>query len=162
MRACEDQAWLIKGLTHNGQAIVPARLLLTIAGCESAFGQQREFVRTEKGYMPGGKYYKDAEHVRTLWKRWGVLASSSFGSFQIMFITAYELGFRDHPIELQKDDVGAYWAARLIQRRFVERFRAKTLAEVLDCYNSGYHKDQYIPTLYIDKGIRIYEELESY
>lgn len=147
--------------TKGGEPLMGARLLLTLAGLESDFGRLKDFVRMEKAYAPGGKYYNDSDVVRALWKKWGCLAASSYGTFQMMFVTAREIGFTEHPIELQKDTVCAYWATQLITQRFIKRFKASTLPELLDCYNSGYHKDAYLPSLYIEKGIRIYDDLSS-
>lgn len=148
----------LDGLKHDEQPVDGGRLLYTIAGLESTFGQRREFVRFEPGYGPGGYYYRNAEHVRELWHRYGVLAASSFGSFQVMFITAYELGFKGHPIDLQQDMLSAYWAARLIGDRFIARQKASSLREIFDAYNSGNWRDGVIPVNYVTKGVKLYGE----
>ncbi len=155
---CDVQGRNIVGLTHNDKPVDGGKMLYAISGCESNYGRLREFVRMEKGYAPGGTYFK-ADHVKDAWNRWGCLAASSYGSFQIMFIVALELGYSMHPIELQNDRIGAFWATKLITDRFMGRLKAKTLSDVLDCYNSGYHKDQFLPSLYIEKGIKLYNEL---
>jgi hypothetical protein len=67
--------------------------MLTIAGLESSFGQRRLFVRLEAGYAPGGRYYRDSKTVRERWYTYGCLAASSYGTFQLMYITAEELGY---------------------------------------------------------------------
>jgi hypothetical protein len=153
---CKEFGPVIQGLTHEGAPVDGARLMLTFSGLESNFGKLREFVRYEKGYAPGGTYYNNSEVLRADFRRFGCLASSSYGSFQIMFPTAKELGFKGHPIELQKDKVSGYWAMQLIVQRFIGRFKAKTLRDVLDAYNSGNHVDRHIPTVYIAKGIEFY------
>lgn len=145
----------VRGLTHQTHPVDGARLLWAISGCESDFGRQREFVRAEPAYLPGGKYF-GTQALAPHWHRWGVLASSSFGSFQILFVTAYELGFRGHPIDLQQDEIGAKWATRLITDRLIGRQGAATLAKVLDGYNSGTHRDGHVPAGYVAKGIRYY------
>jgi hypothetical protein len=156
---CKNFGVQIQGLTHKDQPVDGGRVLLTLAGLESNFGSLREFVRMESAYAPGGKYYNDDEELRRLFRRYGCLASSSFGTFQIMFKTAVELGYKDHPIKLQDDVICATWATELIVKRFIGRFRAKTLRDILDCYNSGFHGDKYIPTIYIEKGMEFYENL---
>ena len=104
---------------------------------------------------PGGLYYRRSAVVRGLWQQYGVLASSSLGTFQIMFVTAYELGFREHPILLQDNVVAATWAAKVVDRSIVRG--ATTLMEVLDSYNSGWHLDNNIPAAYIARGCAFYE-----
>ena len=161
IEVCVEQGKAITGLLHNDQPVNGGRLLLTLSALESNYGKLREFVRYEKGYAPGGKYFSDSETVRALYRKYGCLACSSFGTFQLMFVTARELGFTDHPIRLQEDRVCAYWATQLITQRFIKRLRAQSLKDILDCYNSGYHRDHYIPTKYIESGIQIYDELQS-
>ncbi len=158
---CSEFGKDIQGLSHEGSPVPGGRLLLTLAGLESNFGIQREFVRFEKGYAPGGKYFKDSPDLRALYRRWGGLACGSFGTFQIMFATAHELGFTGHPIELQQDMTSGFWVNKLINRRFIQRLQAKTLRDILDAYNSGAHVDRYIPTAYIAKGFDIYKSLQG-
>lgn len=157
LEACKKFGMTLDGcVTHNGAPVEGARMLWAIAGNESNWGALREYVREEKAYMPGGVYYRGSKAVRLEHQRYGVLASSSYGSFQLMYITATELGYRDHPILLQNDLICAKWATDLILKRFVKN-GAKTLADVLDSYNSGNHKDNIIPEEYIRKAVGFYE-----
>jgi hypothetical protein len=158
---CSSYGPLITGITHEGVAVPGRRLLLTIAGLESSFGEKREYVRMEAAFAPGGKYYKINEPLRALYSRYGCLAASSFGTFQVMFITATELGFTGKPWELQDDNVCAEWATKLITKRFIRGHGAKTLRDILDAYNSGAHADKYIPTIYIERGFKIYGQLST-
>ena len=158
---CERAGRELQGkVSHKGEPVKGSRLMLTIAGLESDFGRLREFVRMEPGYAPGGSYYNKSEEVRKQFRRWGCLASSSFGTFQIMFIVAHELGYHQHPIMLQEDSVSGYWASQLIQTRSIKR-GAKTLEDVLDSYNSGSFGDRNVPVAYIEKGIKIFEDLQG-
>lgn len=145
----------------DGEPINGTRLLLAIAGNESSFGARREFVRPEAAYAPGGHYYQTAAAVRALWTRWGVLAASSFGSWQVMFVTATELGFTGHPLLLQRDDVTAPLVEHLIRDRFIGREGAKTIRDVLDAYNSGNPTDRIVPTTYIADGVAHYRALAA-
>jgi hypothetical protein len=151
----------IQGISHDGLLVPGRRLLLTLAGMESAFGVQREYVRPEPGYMPGGGYYKKSPELRQEYKRYGVLAGSSFGTWQIMYMTAKELGFNGHPILLQGDDACCDFASKLIANRLIGRHKAKTLRDILDGYNSGNHFDQIVPQSYIDKGFTFYRDLQG-
>lgn len=145
-------------LSHGGQRVHGGRLLLTIAGLESSFGEQRLFVRYEPAYAPGGRYHNS--DVQKMWKIYGCLAASSFGTFQLMLPTARELGYTGHPIDLQKDSICAYWATQLILKRFIQTQGATTLEQVLDAYNSGTFRDSNVPA-YVDKGVHLYANLDS-
>lgn len=161
INVCMYNGETIKGLTHNGQKVHGGRLLLAIAGCESTFGRDRLHVRMEPGYAPDGHYYKSSKTVRDRWRTYGVLAASSYGSFQLMYIVAEELGFLGHPIDLQKDEICAYWATQLITRRFIARHGATQLSQVFDAYNSGNHKDHLFPAKYVKKAIELYDNLDN-
>lgn len=144
-------------VTHNGQPIDGPLLLWAISGNESGFGRMSQFARHEPAYMPNGIYYKRSPLLRSLWQLYGVLAACSFGAFQIMYVTAVEMGFKGHPIRLQQHDLCAQAAASLILKRFVQGHGATTLAQVLDSYNSGNSFDANIPEDYIRNGIKHYE-----
>jgi hypothetical protein len=149
-------ASLSQRILHKGQLCEGPLVLWAISGNESSFGHRRLFVRPESAYMPpSGLYYRRSATVRALWQQYGVLASSSLGTFQLMFVTAYELGFREHPIRLQDDEVAALWAAKVVDRSLVRG--ATTLTEVLDSYNTGWHRDSNIPAAYIERGCAWYE-----
>lgn len=156
--ACKEFGPQLNGcVTHDGQPVDGVRLLWAIAGNESSFGQQREFVKYEPGYLPSGYYYRNSIDIKGQFRRWGVLASSSFGSFQIMYQTAREVGYKDHPILLQNDKICAQWATTLILKRFVKAQHAETLRDIFDAYNSGNSHDSIVPQEYIDKAIQTYE-----
>ncbi len=161
IKICLSNGDTIKGLTHDGQKVHGGRLLLAIAGCESTFGRDRLHVRYEPGYGPDGHYYKSSQTVRDRWRTYGVLAASSYGSFQLMYIVAEEMGFSGHPIDLQKDEICAYWAAQLITRRFIKGQGATALAHIFDAYNSGSWRDHLSPAKYIAKGIELYNNLDN-
>jgi hypothetical protein len=161
LNTCLSNGDKIKGLTHNGEKVHGGRLLLAISGIESTYGKRRMFVRLEPSYAPGGRYYKNSSTVRDRWYSYGCLAASSYGAFQIMFITAQELGFTGHPIELQKDEACAYWATQLITERIIKRQGATTLEQVLDAYNSGNAKDNIVPVTYVRHGVELYNDLDN-
>src|SRR5512137_2437359 len=45
--------------------------------------------RLEKSYCPGGRYYSDR-----LWKLYGEDCAKSFSNWQLMYATAFEMGYR--------------------------------------------------------------------
>jgi hypothetical protein len=157
LEACRQEGVRLNGcVTHRTKPVDGATLLWAIAGSETNFGLKSEYVREEKAYMPGGYYYRNAGYIRTEQARWGVLACSSFGAFQIMYPLAYELGYREHPVLLQNDKICAKWAADAILKRFV-RQGCLTLTDLFDAYNTGSSRDMNVPEAYIAKGIGFYE-----
>lgn len=155
---CKAAGPTISGpLEHNGRPVVFSQMLWAIAGNESTFGKRSEFVKHEPAYLPGGTYYQRSKDLQQAYYRFGVLAGSSFGPFQIMYPTACELGFLGDPIELQSAEKSVIYVAKLISERFIKRQGAKTLSDVLDAYNSGSSRDAIVPQAYIDRGIHYYE-----
>lgn len=156
---CKEAGAQLAGLlTHKGQQVDGGLLLWAISGNESTFGRRREFVKHEPAYLPGGRYYMRSTALHASFIRYGVLAASSFGAFQMMYPTACELGFIGHPIALQDDDICADYAVKLIRHRIIGAQDAKTLRDALDAYNSGSWKDAVIPGKYIEDGIHFYEQ----
>lgn len=133
----------------------PYQILAAFAHNESYYGRYNK-PRVERVYSPGGYYFLRAEHVRLGWQRYGDDAAASWGSFQLLWVVAFELGFRGAPDELADDFVGLPWAIKLLNRRIVGR-GARTLAEMADAYNSGSFKDQNVPHEYIRRFLAAYE-----
>jgi hypothetical protein len=157
--ACDAFGASLTGIvTHDGQPVDGPLMLWAISGNESSFGRDREHVRVEPAYSPGGRYYLTSPELRDYYKRFGALACASLGSFQIMSITAKELGFCGNPADLMNDDVCAQWMSKLIAERFVKHQGATKLSEILDAYNSGSLRDKMIPVQYIRTGIFHYEQ----
>lgn len=143
-------------VTHESHPVNGPALLWAIAGTESTFGRDRLYARRERAYAPPrGKYYTD--QVRALYQQYGDLVPCSYGSFQVLYVTAWELGFRRHPIALQDEATCAQWAVTYIEQRALKR-GATTLADVLDAYNSGTHRDRIVPARYIADTIGHYRE----
>jgi hypothetical protein len=161
LNVCLAHGEKITGLSVGDEKVHGGRLLLTLAGLESNFGEQRLFVRFEPAYAPDGMYYNKSLVLRKLWFIYGALSASSFGAFQIMYATARELGFTGNPVLLQNDDICAQWATELITKRFIKAQGVKTLEQVLDAYNSGNAHDTNVPKAYVAKGLQIYNSLQS-
>lgn len=132
-----------------------AWLLGALAEVESTFGTNN-VPRYEKAYDEGGIYYRRSPEVRARHVRWGDWAHCSYSSFQVMFHTACELGFRGTPLDLWKDEVAIFWVIEFIRKRAIEK-GAKTLSEIFDAYNSGTHRDRIVPEEYIAKGLGNYQ-----
>jgi hypothetical protein len=135
----------------EGEPVDTARLLWALAGIESTYGRDREYCRIEPAYQPTGDVYRKSQALRDLWRRYGALAACSLGTWQMMAITARELGHSGHPIELQADAALVYLVVR-----YLERARPATLPDVFDAYNSGSCRDRIIPDAYIRSGLAAY------
>lgn len=159
LSACRNNGPLLDGqLTHNGEAVDGPTLLWAISGLESSHGRDRLHARQEPAYSPGGFLYVKSPALQALWKTYGTLAGCSFGSWQMMFQVARELGFKGEPHELQEDEVCCAMASVLILERLIRKQGAKTLIQVGDSYNSGDFRDRAIPAAYIRGLIALYEQ----
>ena len=124
------------------QEIIPpdlnaTALLTALAWQESLFGILGGRSRVEPGYRPKGAYYR--EHVLTLYDDFGDAAASSWSSWQVMYPTAWELGFRAYPWDLRDDGIAVAYVLRYIDRRAVQR-GAVTVEKIARAYNSGTHE----------------------
>mgnify|MGYP001563777809 CR=1 FL=1 len=126
--------------------INPVALLKALARQESTYGANAK-PRREKGYLPGGKYFNADQATR--YAKYGKDAGSSWGSFQILYPTAVELGFTGVPLQLGDDRVGIGFVMELLNRRILKRDKAQTIEQIADGYNSGTHRDKSIPNQYI-------------
>jgi hypothetical protein len=127
-------------------------LLHAIAQVETTHGARRLASKHEKGYCYGSTLYTgpNGAALREQSHTYGCLAHSSFGSFQIMFITAYEMGFRGDPVDLRDDTVCLPFVIEMINRRILGRYQRVTLTAFADAYNSGNPNDLNVPEDYID------------
>jgi hypothetical protein len=143
----------------TGKPIEGPRLLWAIAGNESSFGANCK-PRHELAYDWGGHYAKE-HHQADLLQLYGSDAACSWGPWQVMPCNA--LGFK--PTELGMELEKAATATVGYLKRFVLAGRqARTLKEVLDCYNSGTYRDAITPAVetYIERGlVHYFEEVIS-
>ena len=138
-------------------------LLWAIYKCER-YVEHAKFPRFEPAYAPDGIYFKNSELVRREYAKWGNWACCSYSDFQIMYITAVELGYDGPPLALDRDVMALPWVVKYLNDRAFAR-GAKTVEEVADAYNSGTHRNHYKPLEYIAKCRKYYdrklEELKS-
>jgi hypothetical protein len=127
--------------------------------CESSGGYDKS-PRFEPAYAPGGKYYKASELQRKLYEMYGKDASSSWSSFQIMFLIYHELGFTKTTPEKADDDNYSMPVAIKFFNKRIFRLNPKFLSQVGDAYNSGNFKDANVPTNYIKKLLDNYKLVE--
>lgn len=109
------------------------RLMWAISGAESSFGDNCA-PRHENAYDRGGYYYLHSNEEKRLVDRYGSIAASSFGPWQVMLVNAP--GYT--PDELEDNPEKCAQAFVIHMNNFVLDFRkAKTLEEVAQTYNSG-------------------------
>ena len=136
----------------TGNPIDGARLLWAIAGNESTFGDNCK-PRHEPAYDVGGVYYNRSSAVQATVKRWGPAAACSYGPWQVLLVNT-----QCSPEELGSDPTKACEAAVHYISTFVLGFRkARTLAQILDTYNSGNWRDANVPLKYIHDGTNYYQ-----
>lgn len=134
--------------------IDPVVLLCAISLNESSGGKWN-VPKHENAYAPGGVYYKKSVQVRELYGRYGALAACSWSSWQILYVTAVELGFKGSPLDLWNDSTAIEWVVKLLNARII-RTGKETLAQIADAFNSGNYLDGLVPREYIDKLKRHY------
>lgn len=131
----------------DGADLNPIALLGALAWQESSFGRDGGHCRREPAYRPGGRYFT-APHMQAIYAAFGDAGASSWSSFQLLYVCAWEVGCDLAPWALHDDAEALRWVIRYLDRS-VFREGARTVAEVADNYNSGSHKDKAVPVEYV-------------
>jgi hypothetical protein len=129
-----------------GSEVDPVKLLKALAWKESTYGQNTTPLK-EPAYCPGGRYFTDDQ--AQAWQQYGEAAACSYSSFQILYPTAVEMGYRDAPQGLDDDAEAIRWVVELLNRRVLGRDQARTVQQIGDAYNSGTSRDQRQPLVYM-------------
>jgi hypothetical protein len=155
----------------SGSDLDARAVLAAITWPETEWGRRLFASKSERAYMPGGKYF--VKHVISLHDRYGDAASSSWGPWQQLYVSAWETGFRGHPWELTDPHKACAAAVTLLNLRcfkwWVEaptpalRKVAEFVADVADFWNSGSFRDS-IPPLpdYVAKVESAYAEAAEF
>lgn len=146
------------------EAVSAISLMRAIADLETRAGERCWATRHEKSYCYGGPYYTGDgpggrpgdDVLRQLTWQWGCLAHESFGPWQVLFITAYEHGFRDDPIRLRDPMVSAEYLVKILNRRLFDKHPDATVERALDAWNSGNPYDANVPKEYVRDGLSYY------
>ena len=139
---------------HTPEGIDPAQLLAALAAVESSFGLNA-VPNHEPAYDEGGGYYRAAHHVRALHKTWGAWAACSYGPWQILFVTAWEMGFRGTPSELWSPSGCIEWVVRAMNARIFDK-GATSVEQTADAWNSGSFQDKIWPGGYVKQVMDAY------
>jgi hypothetical protein len=143
---------------HVDKSIIsPRAILKAIAHCETDYGARSYATLHEPAYCYGGLYYKASEDLRHASTLWGCQAHSSYGPWQVLYIVAYELGFRDDPILLREAHTSIDFVIRVLNRRVADRLADERPEDFFDAWNSGNPRDKIIPADYIQKALSFYK-----
>lgn len=144
-------------------------LLRAIAENETNGGERCFATRHEAGYCYGGPYYKGDgpggrpgdDVLRRLTWQWGCLAHESFGPWQVLYITAYEHGFRDDPARLRDPETSCQYVVGILNRRLFDAHKDATVEQALDLWNSGNPYDANVPVAYVADGMKQYRGMTT-
>src|SRR5262245_20296228 len=99
-------------LLHVPANINPAALIHAICQNETSGGPQALASMHGRAYCYGGSYFN--EELRALSRVWGCLAHSSWGPWQIMFITAHEHGYSGDPVGLRDPQTSGEYLVKIL------------------------------------------------
>lgn len=138
-------------------------VLATITYPETRWGQKYLASMCEDAYRPAwgprtaGRFYKSSQAVRDLHAKYGDAAASSWSAWQILYVTATEVGFTGHPWDLTDHGKACAAVVNLLNARCFNYWSkaptpelakpADTIDEVGDFWNSGSFRDS-IPPIY--------------
>lgn len=149
-RLCKDLAPIVTEAA--GLGLDAYALLYMLGGVESSFGIAQHQPRYEKVFSRSGRYGS-----RKLDKLFGDLAACSYGPWQIMFANARTVSPEVTPVGLMEPQVAGLVTAQFLNAQ-LKRFKPRTPTDVLDIWNTGYHRDDAKPAKrYTDKGLGYYQ-----
>ena len=137
---------------HVPAGVNAIALMRAICDNETEGGARWGATLHEPAFCYGGKYYKASADLQRLSVPWGCLAHSSFGPWQVLFITAHEHGFSDDPVRLRDPMVGAEYLTKILNRRVFDKIADALPEEAFDAWNSGRARDRIIPVDYIKRA----------
>lgn len=140
--------------TGSNDQIDPVKLLIAVASVESSGGVRALASLHERAYCYGGKYHNDK--VAGLSRIYGCCVHSSWGPWQILYVTASEHGYYGDPVELRKPSVSVPYVVAVMNHRMIEPVK---LENIFDAWNSGNARDNNVPHEYIQKAMAAYQEL---
>ena len=145
-----------------------AKLLMAIAAIESS-GGVNNYPNFEPYWVPEGTAFtiegkiQQGRHpvsnprVVDRYEAHGMASGCSFSSWQILYHTAADMGFKGQPWELWDDKVAVEWVVRRLNK--LAKQGAKSIEQFADAWNSGSFKDRIIPERYIKEVSEAYQEV---
>lgn len=129
--------------------------LLALAGIESSFGADNN-KRLEKAYLPDGKYGQ-TDQVKLLYPQYLEDSACSFSPWQILFITAYSLGYRGAPRDLELAANAIPYVIKFFNHWISEG--VNSVDGLARSWNGGNPRSKYVPEAYVNRLQSIYAEL---
>lgn len=145
-------------------------LLAAIAFVESS-GGKNNYPNFEPYWAPEGKVFtiegklQRSRHplsnklVAKRFEEYGMASACSFSSWQILYHTAADLGYRRAPWLLWEDAIAILWVIRRLNA--IAGHGAETIEHFADAWNSGTFRDRIIPKEYIEKVTDVYRKLTT-
>lgn len=128
-------------LLRTGPNVNAVAVLRAIAEMETNGGARWGATLHESAYCYGGSYYKaqtpGGQGLRDLSVPWGCLAHQSFGPWQVLFVTAWENGFRGDPVALRDPAVSAPVVVAILNRRVGDTSSAPQPEDFFRAWNGG-------------------------
>lgn len=151
--------------------LVAEAVLAAITCPETSWGLRWKASKSERAYKPGGAYF--INHVPGLYDEYGDAAASSWSAWQILYVAAWEMGFRGDPWRLCDPTVSLEYVVKLLNARCFNEWKgaptpelmkpADTIEEVGDMWNSGTFRDSRPPLPdYLPKIVPAYERALQY
>lgn len=106
-----------------------------LAFCENESSMGMFNFRYEPAYGLAGLYFRKSKILRELYDVYGPMVSMSYGPMQIMYATAYDLGYRGHPLALSSLENSIEWVIKYMNRASSQG--AKSLKLLASSYNGG-------------------------
>lgn len=145
---CAHGAQLLRNLPDvNREA-----LLWAIGGAESSWGKWN-VTRYERAFGWGGRYAD-----KKLLRKFGDLAASSIGPWQVMFPNAWAITSGTvTPQEMMQPEVALLVTVDWMNERVIDR-GAWSVPAIADAWNSGTHRDSFVPHKYVAKVQKYYDQ----
>ncbi len=104
-------------------------------------------------FGPGGHYFDDIQ--KDLYSKYGQIASSALGPFQILYRVAWDHGFRGTPSELATWSNQVKYFGKIIENRFTNN-QGSTLEHLARTWNGGNPKGS-VEGNYLEKFNKAYQ-----
>lgn len=134
----------------------PEAILKAIAHMETSYGERGLATLHENAYCYHGTYYHASPSLQKESYKWGCQAHCSYGPWQILYITAWEFGFRDDPTLLREGTHSLPYVINVLNKRVADKLSDERPEDFFDAWNSGNPRDHIVPAEYIAKAMSIY------
>lgn len=135
--------------------------MASIAHCETNYGKRGYATLHEPAYCYKGIYYKASPDLQDETWKWGCLAHQSYGPWQLLYITAWEFGYRDSPWGLCEAHISIPYVINVLNKRVADKLHDEKPEDFFDMWNSGNPRDHIIPQDYISKAMGFYNSLKG-